>query len=151
MKRFLLLLGIILFASNANAYAQEAIISDDGSVVLEEKEPSKYRKAVNRIKVKRYAKKFVKAKVNKDNQKAHDELAKFFDYGGANTKIKIYSPCPCRGKIDINGKSVDAKLRRCVVLSYEYLDEQYEVGKCGKPINKKAKKKSKKVKMQTNQ
>ena len=36
MKRFLLLLGIILFASNANAYAQEAIISDDGSVVLEE-------------------------------------------------------------------------------------------------------------------
>lgn len=143
MKKFLLLLGIILF-SNMGVLAQEASISEDGTVVIEEKAPSKFKTAVNRMKVKKYAKRFVKAKVNKDNQKAHDELAKFFEYGGKSNKIKIYSPCPCRGEIKINGKMVNAKLRRCVIFDYQYNDKNYEVGKCGKPIRKDNKKTDKK-------
>lgn len=140
MKKILLLLSLLFFCSGVSAFAQDAILTDEGVVILEEEAPSKFKTAVNRIKVKRYAKRFVKAKLNKDNQKAHDELGKFFEYGGVNSAIKIYSPCPCRKHITVNGKQIDAKNKRCVVFEYKYNDKDYAVAKCKKNKKKKVNK-----------
>lgn len=126
MKKIVILLAFILWTGNLSVMAQ----SEDFDEI-----PSKYRTTVNRIKVKHYAKKFVRAKVLKKNEKAGEALKKVFECGATNTNISLYRPCPCRKNLEINGKTVNAEGKFCVVLKYQYNEKNYETGKC-KKINK---------------
>ncbi len=123
MKKLIILLGFIFLTGNLAVMAQSKDIDET---------PSKFRTAVNRIKVKHYAKKFVKAKVSKENEKAGDALQKLFEYGGSGTNINLYRPCPCRKEVEINGKTVNAEGKYCVALKYKYNEKDYETGKCKK-------------------
>lgn len=123
MKKLIILLGLLILSGNICAFAQDENI---------DKTPSKFKTTVNRIKVKHYAKKFVKAKVSKENEKAGDALQKVFEYGGSDTNIHLYKPCPCRKHLVINGKTVNAEGRYCVTFEYKYNEKDYETGKCKK-------------------
>jgi len=121
MKKLIILLGLIFLSGNLAVLAQE-----------EEAVPSKFKTAVNRVKVKHYAKKFVRAKASKNNEKAHKAITKFFEYGGSDTNISLYKPCPCRKQVEINGKTVNAEGKYCVAIKYKYNEKDYETGKCKK-------------------
>ena len=54
MKKLIILLGFILLSSNICAFAQDENIDET---------PSKCKSTINKIKVKHYANKFVKAKI----------------------------------------------------------------------------------------
>lgn len=123
MKKLIILLGFILLSSNICAFAQDENIDET---------PSKCKSTINKIKVKHYANKFVKAKITKKNEKAGDALQKLFEYGGRDTNIMLYKPCPCRKEVKINGKSVNAEGKYCVTLKYKYNDKDYETGRCQK-------------------
>ncbi len=126
MKKLIILLGFIILSGNLAVFAQSEDI----------KAPSKFKTAVNRVKVKHYANKFVKAKASKNNEKAHKAITKFFEYGGSDTNITLYSPCPCRKQLKINGKTVNAEGKYCATIKYKYNEESYETGKCKKNKNK---------------
>ncbi len=87
--------------------------------------------ANNTHKLKSLATKYVNAELSGNKSSATSKLAQdMYKMGAKDMKIITYSPCPNRGTIKIDGKSINATNKRCIVLQYQYNNKKQEAGAC---------------------
>lgn len=82
------------------------------------------------VKVKNLGNKYIRQLFADQNQAANKTLNEMSALGANNFKTMEYLPCPYRGNIQIAGKSIDAKSKRCFTLKYTYNNKHEEVGQC---------------------
>ncbi len=80
--------------------------------------------------VKKLADEYVAKKLANQTAASNDILNEMFAAGASNIKIVNYKPCPYRGTIKIAGKSVNAKNKKCTVITYKYNNKSFETGTC---------------------
>lgn len=80
--------------------------------------------------VKKLASEYVTKKLANQTSASNNILNEMFAAGASDIKIVNYKPCPYRGTLKIDGKSVNAKNKKCTVITYKYNNKNFEAGAC---------------------